>query len=338
VTLFDGTGRVYNRGSLQELLSVSLSSAPLTCSTPLHTPSNLDTLSLDTPYFLVGDKVGDIVLGNTNNQSSFFIHANHATSVSSMAFQPSEQLLVSGEWSGFVVSCPLALNFDVLDEGEEEEEENTRSKKKNKKNKKRKMRNDDDDDEETKGERSIFSNDNPEPFTHEWKAHAQAVSAIAFSPQDSHALYTGSLDHSIKIWDLEFEERVPEPVITLNAGHAVTSLSFHASTPQHLLSSHSTGHLRVWDIRSATSTTLRSIQTPTWVSKAQWSPSNPNLVLSADYEGHLRVYDLRFTTSPLLDHGCEGKLFDLSCVSLESGESMEMFVGGSGAELFKVSF
>ena len=100
----------------------------------------------------------------------------------------------------------------------------------------------------------------------------------------------------------------------------------------------SAGHLRVWDIRSATSTTLRSIQTPTWVSKAQWSPSNPSLVLSADYEGHVRVYDLRFTTSPLLDHGCDGKLFDLSCVSLESGESMEMFVGGSGAELFKVSF
>ena len=91
-TLFDGTARLYNRHTLQETCVLPFSSTPLTCSAPLF--SNQAQQNKETSYFIVGDKAGDMRLGNMQNGASFLLHSAHETSLSSIQLSPSQQVCV----------------------------------------------------------------------------------------------------------------------------------------------------------------------------------------------------------------------------------------------------
>ena len=107
------------------------------------------------------------------------------------------------------------------------------------------------------------------------------------------ALYSGSMDHNIKQWDLGAGGAVAR---TWFGTKAVTGLDF--STEANVLASaHHDSVVRVWDPRTQQASrevlklTLKSHKG--WVADIKFNPFNAHQLATASYDHTVKVWDLR---------------------------------------------
>jgi WD40 repeat protein/transcriptional regulator with XRE-family HTH domain len=121
-----------------------------------------------------------------------------------------------------------------------------------------------------------------------WQAHTDMVTSIAFSP-DERRLASGSLDNSLKLWDVEsrallwtgWQTNGPNCLAFAPDGSLLASGGFDAT-------------VRLWDARSGTP--LEELPHPGVVFSLAWSPDG-RLLASGDFAGTIRLWQ-RQPTGP----------------------------------------
>src|SRR5712692_10137864 len=121
-----------------------------------------------------------------------------------------------------------------------------------------------------------------------WQAHTDMVTSLAFSP-DERRLASGSLDNSLKLWDVESR------ALLWSGWHAkgTTCLAF-APAGDLLASGGSEATVRLWDAKLGT--TLQELPHPGAVLSLAWSPDG-RLLASGDVAGTIRLWE-RQPTGP----------------------------------------
>uniref|UniRef100_A0A7S2RRD9 Ribosome biogenesis protein WDR12 homolog n=1 Tax=Mucochytrium quahogii TaxID=96639 RepID=A0A7S2RRD9_9STRA len=146
--------------------------------------------------------------------------------------------------------------------------------------------------------------------------HTDNVSGVCWAKENSATLYTGSWDHSIRVWDVPTEKCT----IHLPGNKVVTGISY--SERKQLIASGSADHvIRLWDVRttgdSIVKMQLRSHKG--WVSSVKWCPSNENILVSSSHDHTIKIWDIRsniplHTLAPhtnkvlTVDWNCEGNM------------------------------
>jgi len=124
-----------------------------------------------------------------------------------------------------------------------------------------------------------------------FRAHQQSVASVVWGASSQPATaYTGSWDHSIRMWDMERQDAVT----TLNGSKVVTALAY--SPDLHLLASGHPDHkVRLWDSRGTSESLVKSTLSShqQWVSSVEWIPDSPFLLCSVAYDGDLKIWDVR---------------------------------------------
>ncbi|RHY35513.1 hypothetical protein DYB32_000045, partial [Aphanomyces invadans] len=140
--------------------------------------------------------------------------------------------------------------------------------------------------------------------------HTAAVLAVAVDPHQAHVLYSGSMDRSIKLWDLTTERCTQ----TMTGSSTLSDIS--VSTNGTILSAHPDNHIRLWDPRAAKAGTTLVQATfsshKQWVSAVEWSPSHAHHFVSAGYDGSVKLWDSR-SSIPLFTLAAHtGKALDVA--------------------------
>ncbi len=119
-----------------------------------------------------------------------------------------------------------------------------------------------------------------------WQAHTDLVLSLAFSP-DERMLASGSLDGSVKLWD------VASGAPPWSGWHTkgTTCLAF-APDGRTLASSGNDGTVRIWDAQS--DIPLKTLPHPGPVFALAWSPHG-RLLASGDFAGTLRLWQIQQT-------------------------------------------
>jgi WD40 repeat protein/transcriptional regulator with XRE-family HTH domain len=123
-----------------------------------------------------------------------------------------------------------------------------------------------------------------------WQAHTDIVMSIAFSP-DERTLASGSLDGSVKLWDVESGA----PLWTVGPINGLLSLAF-APDGRTLASGGNETTIRLWDAKLGTA--LADLPHPGAVFSLAWSPDGC-LLASGGFDGHIRLWQ-RQPTGPAL--------------------------------------
>src|SRR5712692_8377121 len=119
-----------------------------------------------------------------------------------------------------------------------------------------------------------------------WQAHTDIVTSLAFSP-DERRLASGSLDNSVKLWDVESRA-------LLWTGWQTKGITCLAFAPDGSLLA-SGGHdatVRLWDPKLGTP--LQELPHPGAVFSLAWSPYG-RLFASGDFDGHVRLWERQQT-------------------------------------------
>jgi WD40 repeat protein/transcriptional regulator with XRE-family HTH domain len=119
-----------------------------------------------------------------------------------------------------------------------------------------------------------------------WQAHTDMVTSLAFSP-DERRLASGSLDNSLKLWDVESRA-------LLWTGWQTKGITCLAFAPDGSLLA-SGGHdatVRLWDARRGTP--LEELPHPSAVFSLAWSPDG-RLLASGDVAGTIRLWERQQT-------------------------------------------
>jgi len=123
-----------------------------------------------------------------------------------------------------------------------------------------------------------------------WQAHTDIVVSIAFSP-DERTLASGSLDGSVKLWDVESGA----PLWTVGPINGLLSLAF-APDGRTLASGGNETTIRLWDAKLGTA--LADLPHPGAVFSLAWS-ADGCLLASGGFDGHIRLWQ-RQPTGPAL--------------------------------------
>jgi WD domain, G-beta repeat len=116
-----------------------------------------------------------------------------------------------------------------------------------------------------------------------WQAHTDIAMALAFSP-DERMLASGSLDGSLKLWDVESGA-------LLWSGWQTQGTAWLAFTPDGslLASGGHEGTVRLWDPKLGTA--LQELPHPGTVFSLAWSPDG-HLLASGDVAGTIRLWQI----------------------------------------------
>ncbi|ETV82293.1 hypothetical protein, variant 1 [Aphanomyces astaci] len=140
--------------------------------------------------------------------------------------------------------------------------------------------------------------------------HTAAVLAVAVDAHQAHVLYSGSMDRSIKLWDLTTERCTQ----TMTGSSTLSDMS--VSSTGTILSAHPDNHIRLWDPRAGKAGTTLVQATFTshkqWVSAVEWSPLNAHQFVSSGYDGAVKLWDSR-SSIPLFTLAAHtGKALDVA--------------------------
>ncbi|CAM9231156.1 unnamed protein product [Choristocarpus tenellus] len=145
-----------------------------------------------------------------------------------------------------------------------------------------------------------------------FRAHNQVVTGLAgqngtgedIGEGNDNTLFSSSLDHAVKTWDVERQDCVS----TVNAPKAVTCLAC-SSNGRMLATGHPDAHVRIWDTRSKEQTLTRASLSShkQWISAVAWVPGSETMVASCAYDGGVKLWDIRSTLPLHSAHAHEGK-------------------------------
>jgi len=121
--------------------------------------------------------------------------------------------------------------------------------------------------------------------------HSQCVAGVAWHA--SGALFTGALDHSVRVWDAETGANTS----TLHLAKAVHAVCASRAPNAPLVAFGGADRaLRLWDPRngaSATTVTQLTAAHLGWITAASFSPASEHHLVSASYDGTLKLWDVR---------------------------------------------
>ncbi|XP_044750954.1 ribosome biogenesis protein WDR12 homolog [Coccinella septempunctata] len=137
------------------------------------------------------------------------------------------------------------------------------------------------------------------------EGHKQAITSVQW--MDPHNIITGSMDHTVRVWDAELNGMKNEII-----GHKAFLSSSWSPLANSLLTSSADQYIRLYDPRSTEGAICRSsfISHTRWVSSVEWSPYSEYLFLSGGYDSKVMMWDTRSPKAPLFnlqDH--MGKVF-----------------------------
>ncbi|TNV79220.1 hypothetical protein FGO68_gene6698 [Halteria grandinella] len=109
-------------------------------------------------------------------------------------------------------------------------------------------------------------------------------------------IFAGCNDHSLKLVNVE-RQQIEEILFTQ---HKVPT-ALDASKETSLISGHEDGIVRLWDVRSGSSSNYKSQfdSHSKWISQVRFNPTVDNIFLSASYDGTVKLWDLRNAETPL---------------------------------------
>ena len=126
--------------------------------------------------------------------------------------------------------------------------------------------------------------------------HKEAVSGLVWTEADT--LASASMDHTIKLWDVELGGLKHELV----GNKAFFSLSHNRLTGS-LLASSADRSVRMYDPRSGAEQIVTSVFTSHtgWVSRVTWAHGSENLFVTSSYDNLVKMWDARSSRTPLYD-------------------------------------
>ncbi|KAI9582875.1 periodic tryptophan protein 1 homolog [Glossina fuscipes] len=122
--------------------------------------------------------------------------------------------------------------------------------------------------------------------------HKDAVLDLSWNRHYEHILASGSVDHSLILWDLD--EGRPHTTVTAFK-EKVQSLEFSPDEAQHILTGCADGRVRLFDCRDPQSVNSSFVK---WkivneVEKVLWNPNSNNYFVVGDNAGYLHYADKR---------------------------------------------
>eukprot|EP00743_Colponemidia_sp_Colp-15_P003223 GILK01003482.1.p1 GENE.GILK01003482.1~~GILK01003482.1.p1 ORF type:complete len:429 (+),score=37.65 GILK01003482.1:67-1353(+) len=161
------------------------------------------------------------------------------------------------------------------------------------------------------------------PCVAELLGHTQQVSAVCW-PYTA-TLYTGSWDHTIRVWDVDSKTTVN----TLTGNKIVTALSYN-HVAGLLASGHEDRAVRIWDPRGKDTQVVKLalVSHSSWVSAVKWAPTSPYMLASASYDGTVKLWDIR-SKIPL--HTLESHEDKVLCLDWQG--TSRLWSGGSDSKL-----
>jgi ribosome biogenesis protein YTM1 len=163
--------------------------------------------------------------------------------------------------------------------------------------------------------------------------HTEAITCVKWITDRSAAaaapeVATGSMDNTIRIWDIE----VNEVKQTIVGSKAFLSIAYSHSK-NALLSASTDRHIRLWDPRSTEQSQVVAAFTSHrgWVSSVDWSPSNDNFFVSGSYDNTVKYWDVRSPNAPLYDlMGHKDKVLSVDW------SNSQLIVSGSADNMVKI--
>lgn len=159
-----------------------------------------------------------------------------------------------------------------------------------------------------------------------FSSHSGPVSSVLFDPFQNSSLFSGSWDHSVRLWDLEQKSNV----VTLNCEKVVVSMTY-CKELKLLVTGHEDGVMRLWDLRSRDGAVVKQ-KLPihkNWISSLSPSPSQGFHIASASYDGTVKVTDIRSTIPLYSLAASEDKLFSVDWkrnLLLTGGEDSKLHI------------
>ncbi|MBM4042141.1 MAG: hypothetical protein FJ290_26895 [Planctomycetes bacterium] len=157
-------------------------------------------------------------------------------------------------------------------------------------------------------EEALFRTAELSPFSHTLEGRHGEVFSVAFSP-DGTRLASGSLDGTIRLWDL----RQPNAAPLILEGHTgwVYSVGFSADGTR-LASGSLDGTIRLWDLRQPNAAPLILEGHTGWVYSVGFSADGTRLA-SGSADDTIRLWDLgQRNSAPLILHGHQGTVYSVA--------------------------
>ncbi|OQR82602.1 hypothetical protein ACHHYP_15715 [Achlya hypogyna] len=152
------------------------------------------------------------------------------------------------------------------------------------------------------------------------------ITCVAWNSQVSYILAAGSQSGSVTIWDLK--QKKPWCELKDPQRGAVSCIAWNPNEGMHIITASSDDQrpvLRLWDLRSSTSTPLAELHGHTaGILSISWCPNDPGLVLSTAKDNRTLLWDL-FSGQPIFE-------FPSNTPAAPMGGPGQFFAGAAGGQ------
>lgn len=197
----------------------------------------------------------------------------HAESVECLNFNPRNNLMASGSWDTTVKIWSGAVQVSDNDKNRIDPELQSRKKRQ-------------------KSDLKGF----PRPALITLGGHKENVTGVQWI--DNGSIVTSSMDHTVKLWDIE-EETIKTD---MRASLAVMCLD-HSHMNNLIATGCADRHIRLWDSRVTVGKVVKSTLTShhNWVTSVKWSPTNEHQLVSGSFDKYVKTWDIRSAKTALYE-------------------------------------